>query len=262
MGDNRGRYVWFELLTHDPKKAISFYSKVVGWGSEPFPGPNDYTVWKKGDTGVGGVMAMPAEMKAGGAPPNWAGYIATPDVDKTTEQAKKLGGTVYMPPADIPTVGRFSVIADPTGVAFNAFKPAPGSPDTPEAPAEVGDCSWYEIVTTDVEKTWAFMTALFGWEKKGEANDMGPLGPYQEYGRPGVAWPMGGIFKKPADMPAPSHIQLYFRVGDVGKALEVVKANGGQVLNGPMEVPGGDVIANCLDDQGAAFSLHHRGPKA
>jgi hypothetical protein len=67
---------------------------------------------------------------------------------------------------------------------------------------------------------------------------------------------MGGVFKKPVDMPAPSHIQLYFRVRDVAKAAEVVKANGGQVLNGPLEVPGGDVIANCLDDQGAAFSLH------
>jgi predicted enzyme related to lactoylglutathione lyase len=256
MGDNRGRYVWFELLTHDPKKAIAFYTKVVGWGTEAFPGPNNYTVWMKGEDGVGGVMEMPAEMKAGGAPPNWAGYIFTADVDKTTEQAKKLGGTVYMPPTEIPTVGRFSVLADPAGVAFNAFTPAPTSRDTPDAPAGIGDCSWYEIVTTDVEKTWAFMTALFGWEKKGPAHDMGPLGAYQEYGRPGIAWPSGGIFKKPADMPAPSHIQLYFRVGDVAKATDTVKANGGQVLNGPMEVPGGDIIVNCLDDQGAAFSMH------
>lgn len=258
MGDNRGRYVWFEMLANDTKKALSFYTKVVGWGTEPFPGPNEYTVWKKGDTGVGGLMAMPDEMKASGAPPNWAGYIATPDVDKTTEQAKEAGGIVYRPPSDIPTVGRFSVIADPAGVVFNAFTPAPGSPDRPEAPAEVGDCSWYEILTTDPDKTWAFMTALFGWEKKGNAHDMGPMGDYQEYGRPGVAWPLGGIFKKPAEMPAPSHIQLYFRVPDLGKAVDAVKASGGQVLNGPMEVPGGDLIANCLDDQGAAFSLHQK----
>src|SRR5262245_19563288 len=139
MSDNRGRYVWFELLTHDPKKAMAFYTKVIGWGNEPFPGPNEYHVWKNGNTGIGGVMAMPAEMKAGGAPPNWAGYSFTADVDKTTEQAKKAGGKVYMPPTDIPTVGRFSVIADPEGVAFNAFTPAPTSPDTPEKPAEVGD---------------------------------------------------------------------------------------------------------------------------
>lgn len=256
MGDNRGRFVWFELLTHDTKKAIAFYTKVIGWGTEAFPGPNEYTVWKKGDAGVGGLMPMPAEMKAGGAPPNWAGYIFTADVDKTTEEAKKAGGKVYMPPTDIPTVGRFSVIADPEGVAFNAFTPAPTSPDQPEARPGIGDCSWYEIVTTNPDRTWTFMSGLFGWEKKGPAHDMGPMGPYQEYGRPRVEWPIGGIFKKPAEMPAPSHIQLYFRVKDVAKAVDAVKASGGQVLNGPMEVPGGDVIANCMDDQGAAFSLH------
>ena len=41
-------------------------------------------------------------------------------------------------------------------------------------------------------------------------------------------------------------------------AAERVKASGGQVLNGPMEVPGGDLIINCLDPQGASFSLHQK----
>jgi predicted enzyme related to lactoylglutathione lyase len=35
-----------------------------------------------------------------------------------------------------------------------------------------------------------------------------------------------------------------------------VKELGGTVLNGPMEVPGGDMVAQCLDPQGAAFALH------
>jgi len=29
------------------------------------------------------------------------------------------------------------------------------------------------------------------------------------------------------------------------------------VLNGPMEVPGGDMIAQCMDPQGAMFAVHH-----
>jgi hypothetical protein len=48
----------------------------------------------------------------------------------------------------------------------------------------------------------------------------------------------------------------YVRVPDVNAALEKVTALGGKVLNGPMEVPGGDMIAHCLDPQGAAFALH------
>jgi len=47
-------------------------------------------------------------------------------------------------------------------------------------------------------------------------------------------------------------------VPDVHEAAERVKANGGQVLNGPMEVPGGDWIVSGRDPQGAAFALHHK----
>ena len=52
--------------------------------------------------------------------------------------------------------------------------------------------------------------------------------------------------------------QIYFRVPDINAAIERIKANGGQILNGPMEVPGGDWIVNAMDPQGAAFSLHAR----
>lgn len=29
-------------------------------------------------------------------------------------------------------------------------------------------------------------------------------------------------------------------------------------MNGPMDVPGGDRIAQCMDPQGAAFAVHSR----
>ncbi len=55
-----------------------------------------------------------------------------------------------------------------------------------------------------------------------------------------------------------SHWGIYFRVPDVHAAVDRVKETGGQVLNGPMEVPGGDWVAQCVDPQGAHFSLHQR----
>ena len=85
---------------------------------------------------------------------------------------------------------------------------------------------------------------------------MGEAGQYQMFGR---AFPMGGMMNKPAAMAhVPPHWGLYFRVPDVNEGVARVQANGGQVLNGPMEVPGGDWVVNCMDPQGAAFSLHHR----
>jgi predicted enzyme related to lactoylglutathione lyase len=56
----------------------------------------------------------------------------------------------------------------------------------------------------------------------------------------------------------PPNWTIYFRVPDVNGAAARIKANGGQVLNGPMEVPGGDWIVNGMDPQGAAFAVHHR----
>ena len=50
------------------------------------------------------------------------------------------------------------------------------------------------------------------------------------------------------------------RVNDVNATVPRVKEQGGQVLNGPMEVPGGDLIAQCLDPQGAAFAIHSKKP--
>ncbi len=57
-------------------------------------------------------------------------------------------------------------------------------------------------------------------------------------------------------MPGPPAWLYYILVEDIQRAIDAVKANGGQVLIGPHEVPGGDLIAQCLDPQGAAFALH------
>jgi len=40
--------------------------------------------------------------------------------------------------------------------------------------------------------------------------------------------------------------------------VERIKANGGQVLMGPHEVPGGSLIVQALDPQGASFALVSR----
>lgn len=257
MGDYRGRFLWYELLTTDPEKAQDFYTKLLGWGLENWSGPGmEYVMWKCFDVAIGGVLELPAEAKQAGAPSHWLPYIGTPEVDQTVELARRKGAQVHVPPQDIPTQGRFAVLADPHGAVFAVYQPLREPP--PSHPPEIGDCTWHELVAGDDKQAWQFYSSLFGWQKHGQGHDMGPLGMYQEYGLPGIPFPLGGIFKKPADMPAPPHFMLYFKVADVGPKAAQVKALGGQILNGPMEVPGGDFIVNCLDPQGAAFSLHHR----
>jgi predicted enzyme related to lactoylglutathione lyase len=70
--------------------------------------------------------------------------------------------------------------------------------------------------------------------------------------------PIGGCYNIGEGMGAPPNWLPYIRVDSADAAADRVTSNGGQVLNGPMEVPGGDRVAQCLDPQGAAFAVHSK----
>jgi hypothetical protein len=251
----RGRFVWFDLMAPDVEAAKAFYPAVMGWGTQIWEAPGmSYTMWTAGERPLGGFMPMPPDAVAGGAHPHWLAYVSVPDTDATVARAGELGAKIMVPPTDIPTVGRFAVIADPQGATIAPFTPAPGSMGPPEGPPAVGDFSWHELATSDYEAAFAFYSELFGWEKVSQF-DMGPdLGIYQLYGRGGA--PLGGMYTKNAHMPGPPAWLHYARVADVNAVVEPVRQHGGQILNGPMEVPGGDWILMVLDNQGAPFAVH------
>ena len=247
----RGRFVWFDLMTTDPAAAPAFYSRVTGWGTAQFPGPTPYTMWTSGGAPLGGVMKLPTDA---GGPPHWLAYISTPDVDQTVQLAVDLGARVVVPATNIPTVGRFAVLADPHGAVFAVFTPEASAPGH-EGEAELREFSWHELSTHDYPAAFRFYERLFAWEKT-SAMDMGEAGMYQMFGRNGVV--LGGMFNSSPQMPAPPGWLHYVLVDDVNRAVDVVTSDGGQLLNGPMEVPGGDWIAQCMDPQGAMFSVHAR----
>jgi len=249
----RGSFVWYDFMTPDPEAAKAFYTGVMGWGTQVWENSGmSYTMWSVGETPIGGIMKMPEEAVAGGARPSWLAYVAVPDVDATTSRAQELGGNVMVPPTDIPTVGRFSIIADPQGATMAPFTPATAGPEPPEPPP-VGGFSWHELATPEPEAVFDFYADLFGWQKT-SAMDMGPMGVYQLFGRGGA--PLGGIYRQPETMTGPPAWLHYARVADVNAATDAVRQHGGKVINGPMEVPGGDWITMVLDPQGGPFAVH------
>jgi len=248
---SRGRFVWYDLMTTNPARAEAFYTKVCGWNTEPWDGPTPYSMWTANGTPLGGVMPV----QNTGAPPHWLAYISCPDVDEAVKTSESLGGKTYVKSRDIPNVGRFAILSDPQGAVFSAF--ASSNPPQPEADPKVGEFSWHELATTDYDAGFRFYETLFGWEKRAD-HDMGPMGVYRLFGRQGKE--IGGMFNKPPEMASvPPHWLHYVMVDSSTAAVERVKANGGQVVNGPMEVPGGDWIAQCLDPHGAAFAVHSKG---
>jgi predicted enzyme related to lactoylglutathione lyase len=248
----RGSFTWYDLMTTDPEAAKAFYTAVVGWGTTTWDGPAPYTMWTAGGTPLGGSMRLPEEAVAQGAKPHWLAYVAVPDVDATMARAKELGATIMVQPTDIPSTGRYAVFADPQGAILGVFKSEKEGPAPAGEPA-VGEFSWHELTTKDHAAAFAFYSDLFGWEKMAE-HDMGPMGIYLLYGRNGRQ--LGGMFSSSEYPTAWLH---YARVEDVHRAAETIREKGGQIANGPMEVPGGDWIVAGIDPQGGMFAVHQKG---
>jgi uncharacterized protein len=122
-----GALTWTELSTRDTKAAQKFYSQLLGWSAKVGgEGVNAYTEFtpKGASFPTAGMMDL-AMLGDGGAniPPHWMPYFQVDDVDATANKAKSLGATWYVPPSDIPNVGRFSTIADPQRAVFAIYKP-------------------------------------------------------------------------------------------------------------------------------------------
>jgi uncharacterized protein len=259
--NQHGDFIWYELLTKDADAASDFYGKVIGWTSKSAGQPGmDYRFFSSGDgsdaeDGVGGYMAITADLAAHGARPCWTGYIGVDDVDATVTAVIAKGGTVLMPAIDLAGVGRMAMVADPQGAPFYVMRGVSEEASHAFAAYEpkVGHCAWNELSTIDPVAAKAFYGGLFGWIKDGDM-DMGPMGKYEFLKASGGRFALGAVMPKMPQMPASLWI-YYFRVADIDVAVSTIKANGGTLLQEPMMIPGGDYSLTAMDPHGAAFGL-------
>ena len=73
---------------------------------------------------IGGILALVGDPWQG-VPPHWSLYFAGENCEQTVETAKGLGGNIHLLPADIPNVGKFSVIGDPQDAVFQVIQLLP-----------------------------------------------------------------------------------------------------------------------------------------
>ena len=118
-----GAFCWSELLTTDPDGAGPFYAEIFGWDTSAVDmgESGTYTLFKRGGKGACGMMKMPPGAEA---PPHWLHYVHVESVNETAGRIKELGGGLFVPPTDIPGIGRFCVASDPTGGVFAAYRSA------------------------------------------------------------------------------------------------------------------------------------------
>ncbi|KOV63541.1 VOC family protein [Streptomyces sp. MMG1121] len=119
--------VWVELHTRDPEAAVAFYRGLFGWRSQEMSAPGmTYRVLSvaDGDQQEGSFGGV-APLQGGQEEARWVPYFAVADTDATVTVARDNDGTVLMPPADVPGVGRIAWLTDPSGAVFAILRPNP-----------------------------------------------------------------------------------------------------------------------------------------
>jgi uncharacterized protein len=114
-----GSFCWNELATRDLDAARRFYTELLGWQlkQSDAAGTAYHEIVTPDGEHVGGIYQMGPEY--GDAPAHWMAYVAVDDVDARAARVESLGGKVCVPPSDIPNVGRFCVVNDPSGATLS-----------------------------------------------------------------------------------------------------------------------------------------------
>jgi predicted enzyme related to lactoylglutathione lyase len=259
-----GMPIWYELLTPDPAGVAEFYRAVGGWDipaqGNAMPNGSEYREIKRPDGGnLGGVLTLTEGMRQGGARPGWIPYFHVKGVDDACARAESMGGATQMPPTRM-HVGTLAMVTDAQGAPFYLMDPVPPA-GQPDAKSDVwdrekpGHCRWNELATTDAPAAKDFYTRLLGWTSD-RSMPMGERGDYLFLECEGNA--IGAINPWIGEHQPPMWL-LYLGVDSIARAVEAAKANGGTVINGPHEVPGGDHVFVATDPAGATVAFV--GPK-
>ena len=122
LANEVGAFCWNELNSRDVAGAGAFYGRVFGWEAKGSDMPGmDYTEFLLDGKSVAGMIGMTGRVPEE-IPPHWLVYFGVADVDEAVARAQELGGSVFVGPVDIPSMGRFAVIGDPHGAFFGAFE--------------------------------------------------------------------------------------------------------------------------------------------
>ena len=246
-----GTFCWVELGTSDGEAAKKFYTQLFDWSFEDHPmGPGMvYTMLKLDGKDVGALYQLSSEMTSQGIPPNWMSYVSVTSADETTAKAKSLGATIMKEPFAVMTVGRMSVVQDPTGAVFALWQAGEhkgaGIYNVPNS------FTWNELMTTDTKRDGEFYTSLFDWTKN--TQQFGPM----EYtlfnnGERGA----GGMLAITPEMgPVPPNWLVYFAVADCDATANKAVGLGGKICKPADDIPGVGRFAILQDPQNATFGI-------
>jgi uncharacterized protein len=233
---------WVDIGLPDLQAGLKFYNTLLGWeGQDMGEEAGHYTMAFKNGKMVG---ALSTAQDPG--PPRWTTYVNVDDVDAVAKEAELAGGTIIVAPMDVMTAGRMAIVQDTTGAVIAAWQPRDHM--GAQLVNEPGAFIWGELSTSDLAKSKAFYSKVFGWGWGGA----------DEYAEAQVGGrTVAGVMPRPADMPAevPDMWLVYFGANDVDADTKRATDLGATVLVEPTDIPGTGRFSVLMDPQGATFAL-------
>lgn len=241
-----GDFCWINMLTADTAAARAFFASLLGWTYVEMPGVGHRI--QVGGKDIGGLFDLASSQTPPGTPPHIGVMVKVDSADRTAERVRALGGQA-MVPFDVFDQGRMAVCFDPVGAAFDIWEPKLGQGMEADTSLH-GATSWFEALTSDVDRARPFYQSLFGWS----ADTMKiPAGFDYTVFKLGEEFIAGMMPILPDMGPMPPHWGTYFTVRDVDGAAAQAKSLGGTVCVEPQDIPDVGRFAGISSPQGVMF---------
>lgn len=241
-----GKFIWFDLFTKDLQSAIRFYEALLGWSFEDAASGNQRvkTIMYEG-TPIGNAIQIRHE-KGKEKESRWLSFMSVADVDRTAKLVEQNGGSIYMPPKDLPDRGRVAVVQDPEGALFAILTASEGDP--PDRRYFPNRWIESELWTRHVDGALRFYKLIAGYKQ--EVKEMGGGSTYllltNNLAR-------AGIVKIPWEGVKPNWIP-YIGVKDIEAIVKKAENIGGKVLVA-LDANRKDDVAIIADPSGAVFAV-------
>jgi len=241
-----GLLVWYDLMTTDEVATDAFYSELFGWEFDAESDrENGYRLIANDLEPFGGTIPFEAPLQS-----NWMCYLQVTDLDALTARAVELGATIYMDKTEVPEVGHWVILADPTGAPLYLFALYPDQRmDKTGYDTGQGRVIWNELITTDLAAATDFYREIAGWNLAAAYPGNNPYTVAKS-----DRMPVAGLFQ-PETPPANSMWIVSFQTDDIDASIIKVEALGGKVIHPANTVPGIGRTAWVADPTGAVFGL-------
>jgi predicted enzyme related to lactoylglutathione lyase len=239
-----GRFMWFEYVSTDARKAQGFFGELFGWSTKDVPMPDGpYTMIAAPDgTTVGGYSSLRAGPQA-----SWLPYLLVASAADIAAKVKSLGGSILKEPLKIGDFATMAVVNDPLGATLALWQPT--KPEESAKPA-VGHFVWNELSSKTAEASVKFYSQIGGFTSS--TMDMGEMGKYHVLESGGQ--PRAGIMAQ--QTPDAPHAWLpYVQVASADQTADKAKRLGATIAAPPTDIPNVGRFAIFVDAQGAVTGI-------